>query len=129
MDQDRLYAAWNELLGWMRSCAEELGVYFVIEGHFPDAIYRLHRRLDLPTTIMSASLAFPGHGERFLTASVSPPRARDAGIEVRLVKAHVYLHLHVEEDGLVYEGRPLTERRLCQLARAAKKGLGRVEAA
>jgi len=120
---DRLDSAWSELLAWMRSCAQELGAVFVVEAHFPDAIYRLHRELKLPTTIMSASLAFPETGERFLTASVSPPWARDRGIEVRIVKAHVYLHLHLDEEGLVYEGRPLTERRLCQIAAAARKGL------
>ncbi len=123
---DRLYSAWEELLGWMRTCAQELGAEFVVEAHFPDAIYRLHRELRLPTTVMSASLAFPETGERFLTASVSPPWARDRGIEVRVVKAHVYLHLHLEEEGLAYEGRPLTERRLCQIAAAAKKGLAPV---
>ena len=120
---DRLYSAWTELLAWMRSCARERGAEFVVEAHFPDAIYRLHRELQLPTTIMSASLAFPETGERFLTASVSPPWARDRGIELRIVKAHVYLHLHLEEEGLVYEGRPLTERRLCQIAAVAEKGL------
>jgi len=123
---DRLYSAWEELLGWLRACARELGAEFVVEAHFPDAIYRLHRELRLPTTIMSASLAFPENGERFLTASVSPPWARDRGIEIRLVKAHVYLHLHLEEEGLAYEGRALTERRLCQIAAAAKKGLAPV---
>ncbi len=107
----------------MRACAEELGVRFVVEAHFPDAIYRLHRELRLPTTVMSASLAFPETGERFLTASVSPPWARDPGVEVRLVKAHLYLHLHPSDEGLLYEGRAFTARRLCRLAEAAKKGL------
>jgi len=120
---DRLYSAWTELLDWMRAYAKERDVRFEIEAHFPDAIYRLHRKLDLPTTIMSASLAFPENGERFLTASVSPPSARDKGIEVRLVKAHIYMHLHADDEGIEYEGRPLSERRLFQIADAARKGL------
>ena len=123
---DRFYSAWKELLGWMRTCARELDVRFVVEAHFPDAIYRLHRELRLPTPVMSASLAFPENGERLLTASVSPPWARDPGIEIRLVKAHVYMHLHPSDEGLLYEGRALTGRRLCQIAGAAKKGLAPV---
>ncbi len=119
---EALYAAWNELLGWMREYAKEKGARFVVEADFPNLIYRLHKPTKLPTPIMSASLAYPNE-ERFLLAAVSPPQARDAGVEIRLVKAHVYLHLHLGEEGLEYEGRPLTKRRFFQLAETAEKAL------
>ncbi len=119
---EALYQAWSELLGWMRAYAEEKGARFVVEADFPNLIYRLHKPLSLPTPVMSASLAYPNE-ERFLLAAVSPPQARDTGVEIRLVKAHVYLHLHLEDGSLVYEGRPLTKRRFFQLAETAQKAL------
>jgi len=120
---DPLYQAWTELLGWMQGYAEARGVRYVVEAHFPDAIYRLARRLELPTTVMTASLAFPEDEERFLLASVTPPGTRERGVELRVMKAHLYLHLHPEDGELVYEGRPMTERRLYGLADAARRGL------
>ena len=118
-----LYQAWASLLDWMRAYAEEKGLLFIKEAHFPDAIYRLQRKLDLPTTVMTASIAFPENEERLLLASASPPWAREEGVEMRIMKAHLYLHLHLGEEGLEYEGRAFTERRLRQIADRALLGL------
>ncbi len=122
---EALYQAWNELLGWMREYADAKGARFIVEADFPNQIYRLHRPLRLPTPVMSASLAYPNQ-ERFLLAAVSPPQVRDPGIEIRVVKAHIYLHLHLGNEGLEYEGRAFTKRRFFQLAETAQKALAPV---
>ncbi len=58
-DKDqKFYAAWAQLLQWMREyAAEREGVRFVKQADFTEYIYRMERPKALPTTIMSASLS------------------------------------------------------------------------
>ncbi len=116
MSDVALYEAWAELLGWMRRYAEEKGVRFVVEGNFPEAIYRLTKPYPWPTRIMSASLAYPENEERFFFAYVSEPHAEDRHIGIRLMKSLKHLHLHLGAEGLELEGRPFTELRFERLA-------------
>ncbi len=123
MSDVALYEAWAELLGWMRRYAEEKGVRFVVEGNFPEAIYRLTKPYPWPTRIMSASLAYPENEERFFFAYVSEPHAADRHVGIRLMKDLKHLHLHLGEEGLELEGRPFTQLRFERLADLAREAL------
>lgn len=99
-DQDKaFYAAWAELLGWMREVAEAReGVRFEKEGDFPDYIYRMERPYDLPTTVMSASLSLPD-GRPVLLAYASPRHAVFKEVVVHPVDSHAYRKLTLAKDG------------------------------
>ncbi len=112
------YAAWAELLEWMRGVAAETdGVRFEKEGDFPDYIYRMERPYDLPTTVMSASLSLP-NGRPVLIAYASPRHAVFKEVVLHPFDGHAYRKLTVAKDGthLQEHGRPFTRERLKHMA-------------
>ena len=108
------YAAWNELLGWMREIsARRDDVLFEKEADFPDYIYRMERPYELPTTIMSASLSL-ADGRPLILVNASPRHAVFKEVTVHPVDSHAYRKLTVSRDGggLVEGKRPFTRERL-----------------
>lgn len=118
-DQDKaFYAAWVELLAWMREVADAReGVHFEKEADFPDYIYRMERPYDLPTTVMSASLSLPD-GRPILLVNASPRHTVFKEIVMHPVDSHAYrkLTLAKEGGGLVEGRRPFTRAALEHLA-------------
>ena len=114
-DQDKaFYAAWVELLSWMREVADvREGVHFEKEADFPDYIYRMERPYDLPTTVMSASLSLPD-GRPILLVNASPRHTVFKEIVMHPVDSHAYrkLTLAKEGGGLVEGRRPFTRAAL-----------------
>lgn len=111
------YAAWNELLGWMREIASTRDdVTFVKEADFPDYIYRMERPYDLPTTVMSASLSL-ADGRPVLLFNASPRHAVFKEVTLHPVDSHAYRTLTVPAGGRVLsEGkRPFTRDRLLHM--------------
>jgi hypothetical protein len=112
------YAAWAELLSWMREIADAReGVRFEKEGDFPDYIYRMERPYDLPTTVMSASLSLP-NGRPVLLANASPRHAVFKEVVLHPVDSHAYRKLTLAKDGsgLAESKRPFTRERLEHMA-------------
>ena len=112
------YAAWTELLEWMRHYAgTRAGVIFEKEADFPDYIYRMERPYDLPTTIMSASLSDP-QGNPILLVSASPRHTVFKEVTVHPFESHVYRKLKYSPDknALVEGKRPFTKGMLGVLA-------------
>ncbi len=99
-DKDRaFYQAWTTLLGWMRAyAAAHEGVRFEKEADFPDYIYRMERPYDLPTTVMSASLADP-RGNPVLMLSASPRHTVFKEAVLHPFESHVYRKLTLMPDG------------------------------
>lgn len=99
-DKDKpFYAAWTELLDWMREYAGERdGVIFEKEADFPDYIYRMERPYDLPTTVMSASLSDPG-GRPVLLVNASPRHTVFKEVVLHPFDSHVYRTLMLAADG------------------------------
>ena len=118
-DKDKgFYAAWAELLDWMRGfAAQRDDVIFEKEADFPDYIYRMHRPYDLPTTVMSASLSDP-HGRPVLLVNASPRHTVFKEVVLHPYDSHVYRTLKLAQDGAgLAEGkRVFTQERLVQLA-------------
>jgi len=114
-DQDKaFYAAWAELLQWMREIADARGgVRFEKEGDFPDYIYRMARPYDLPTTVMSASLSLPD-GRPVLLAYASPRHTVFKEAVLHPVDSHAYRKLTLAKDGegLAEGKRPFTRAQL-----------------
>jgi NADH-quinone oxidoreductase chain 15. len=108
------YAAWAELLQWMREVADARdGVHFEKESDFPDYIYRMERAYDLPTTVMSASLSLPD-GRPLLLAYASPRHTVFKEVVLHPVDSHAYRKLTVDPQGggLVERKRPFTRAAL-----------------
>lgn len=118
-DQDKaFYAAWAELLSWMREVADAReGVRFEKEGDFPDYIYRMERPYDLPTTVMSASLSLPD-GRPVLMANASPRHAVFKEVVLHPFDSHAYRKLTLAKDGngLAEGARRFTRDRLEHIA-------------
>jgi hypothetical protein len=114
-DQDKaFYAAWAELVQWMREIADARdGVRFEKEGDFPDYIYRMERPYDLPTTVMSASLSLPD-GRPVLLANASPRHVVFKEVVLHPVDSHAYRTLSLAKDGqgLAEGKRPFTRAQL-----------------
>ena len=116
--ENAFYAAWAELLSWMREIADAReGVRFEKEGDFPDYIYRMERPYDLPTTVMSASLSLP-NGRPVLLANASPRHAVFKEVVLHPVDSHAYRKLTLAKDGsgLAESKRPFTRERLEHMA-------------
>lgn len=111
------YAAWAELLDWMRAYADAHdGVAFEKEADFPDYIYRMERPYDLPTTVMTASLSTPD-GTPVLLVGASPRHAVFKEVTLHPYESHVYRKLEPAPGGGLSEGkRPFTRERLERLA-------------
>ncbi len=108
------YAAWAELLEWMREIADARGdVRFEKEGDFPDYIYRMARPYDLPTTVMSASLSLPD-GRPVLLAYASPRHAVFKEVVLHPFDSHAYRKLALAKggEGLAEGKRPFTRAQL-----------------
>jgi len=112
------YAAWAELLGWLREYAETRpGVQFTKEADFTDYIYRMERPFDLPTTVMVASLS-DETDKPVLMLNASPRAAVFKEVVLHPFESHVYRKLTLAEDGPgLSEGRRLFDKeRLFRLA-------------
>ena len=98
-DKDKaFYAAWTELLAWMRDYAETHdGAMFEKEADFPDYIYRMERPYDLPTTVMSASLSDP-EGNPVLLLNASPRHTVFKEVVLHPFESHVYRKLKYNPD-------------------------------
>ncbi len=118
-DKDRaFYAAWAELLGWLREYAEgSQQAHFTKEADFTDYIYRMHRPYDLPTTVMVASLS-DANGKPVLMLSASQRAAVFKEVVLHPYESHVYRKLTLAHDGAgLAEGkRRFTRERLFELA-------------
>jgi hypothetical protein len=109
------YAAWTELLSWMKEIAEAHdNAVFEKEGDFPDYIYRMERDYDLPTTVMSASLSLASDGRPILLASATPRHAVFKEVTLHPTDGHSYRKLKLGKDGTsLSEGaRVFTRERL-----------------
>lgn len=95
-EQQAFYAAWAELLEWMReyATAAKGAVQFVKQADFTDYIYRMERDYDLPTTIMAASLSTE-HDEMVLYATASPRHALFKEVVLHPFGSHVYRSLTI----------------------------------
>lgn len=112
------YAAWHELLGWMREYASTReGVIFEKEADFPDYIYRMERPYDLPTTVMSASLSDP-EGNPVLLLNASPRHTVFKEIVLHPFDSHTYRKLKWSPNkGALTEGkRVFTKEMLFELS-------------
>lgn len=118
-DKDRaFYAAWAELLEWLKAYAEgSRHAHFTKEADFTDYIYRMHRPFDLPTTVMVASLSDEA-GKPVLMFSASPRAAVFKEVVLHPYESHVYRKLTLAHDGVgLAEGkRKFTRERLFELA-------------
>lgn len=118
-DKDKaFYAAWAELLEWMRAyAAAHEGVMFEKEADFPDYIYRMERPYDLPTTVMSASLSRPD-GTPVLLINASPRHTVFKEVVLHPFDSHAYRKLKLGPDGAsLAEGkRAFTREMLFALA-------------
>ena len=115
---EAFYAAWQEVLGWMREYAGERDeAIFEKEADFPDYIYRMERPYDLPTTIMSASLSRP-NGHPVLLINASPRHTVFKEVVVHPFESHTYrkLSYNGSKDALTEGKRPFTKERLFELA-------------
>lgn len=114
----KFYAAWAELLDWMRDYAgEREHARFVRQADFTEYIYRMARPYEMPTTIMSASLS--GEDDRpVLLVSASPRHAVFKEVQLHPFDSHVYRTLSLAEDGTgLAEGkRRFTKQMLFDLA-------------
>jgi hypothetical protein len=112
------YRAWATVLEWMRDYAEGRDdVVFEKEADFPDYIYRMERPYDLPTIVMSASLARPD-GRPVLMLNASPRHAVFKEVVLYPFGSHVHrtLTLAPGGEGLAEGARPFTEAMLTALA-------------
>lgn len=118
-DKDRaFYAAWAELLDWLREYAEgSQQAHFTKEADFTDYIYRMHRPFDLPTTVMVASLSH-ADGKPVLMVSASQRAAVFKEVVLHPYDSHVYRKLTLAQggDGLAEGKRKFTKERLFALA-------------
>ena len=118
-ERDRaFYAAWQEVLTWMREYADSRDeAIFEKEADFPDYIYRMERAYDLPTTIMSASLSRPD-GHPVLMINASPRHTVFKEVVVHPFESHTYRKLSYlpSKDALTEGKRPFTKERLFDLA-------------
>jgi hypothetical protein len=99
-DRDQaFYRAWAALLDEMRAYASERDdVIFRREADFPDYIYRMERPYDLPTIVMTASLARPD-GHPVIMLNASPRHTVFKEIVVHPYESHVYRRLTLADDG------------------------------
>lgn len=114
----KFYAAWAQLLEWMREySAENDHARFIKQADFTEYIYRMARPYQMPTTIMSASLSDPDE-KPVLMVSASPRHAVFKEVELHPFDSHVYRHLHLAEDGegLAEGKRSFTRQMLYDLA-------------
>ena len=118
-ERDRaFYAAWQEVLTWMREYADARDeAIFEKEADFPDYIYRMERPYDLPTTVMSASLSRPD-GHPVLLVNASPRHTVFKEVVVHPFESHTYRKLSYNrgKNALTEGKRPFTKERLFDLA-------------
>lgn len=111
------YRAWATLLEWLGAEATarpELDL--VKQADFTDYIYRMERRYDLPTIVMSVSLS-RSDGDPVLLASASPRQAVFKEVVLHPFDSHVYRRLVLAPDGasLVEGKRVFTREMLTRL--------------
>lgn len=95
----KFYAAWAQLLDWMREyAAEGEHARFIKQADFTEYIYRMARPYQMPTTVMSASLSDPDE-KPVLMVSASPRHAVFKEVQLHPFDSHVYRHLHLAQDG------------------------------
>ena len=114
----KFYAAWAELLDWMREyAADNEQAVFVKQADFTEYIYRMARPYQMPTTIMSASLSDLTDSP-VLLVSASPRHAVFKEVQLHPFDSHVYrfLSLAPDEDGLAEGKRKFTKNMLFELA-------------
>ncbi len=114
----KFYAAWAELLEWMREYAAATDhAKFVKQADFTEYIYRMARPYQMPTTIMSASLSDPDDSP-VLLVSASPRHAVFKEVQLHPFDSHVYrfLSLAQDGDGLAEGKRKFTKNMLFELA-------------
>ena len=116
-----LYTHWVELLGWLDSEADRLGLSFKKVSDFPDYIYRMERPYDLPTTVMSVRLN--SGGQPLMVAAVSPRHVDLKAVSLRLMGGSKHWHLHAGESGLLEGKRPFTRERLAGVLDGAVRGV------
>jgi len=112
------YAAWAELLQWMRDyAADRPGVSFTKEADFTDYIYRMERPFDLPTTIMVASLS-TAEGKPVLMVNASQRASVFKEVVLHPFESHVYRKLKLAPggSGLAEGRRVFTKTMLEELA-------------
>ena len=109
------YAAWAELLQWMRDyAAGRPGVVFTKEADFTDYIYRMEREFDLPTTVMVASLS-RADGHPVLMVNASQRAAVFKEVVLHPFESHVYRKLKLAPDGAgLAEGRRVFTRKMLE---------------
>jgi|GEM_PF-123975 len=114
----KFYAAWAELLEWMREYAEAgEHALFVKQADFTEYIYRMERPYQMPTTIMSASLS-DRSDQPVLLVSASPRHAVFKEVQLHPFDSHVYRYLSLAADGegLAEGKRKFTRQMLFDLA-------------
>lgn len=106
-NQQVFYAAWAELLEWLRdyAAASDGALKFVTQADFPDYIYRMERDYDLPVTTMAASLSTPAD-EMVLYVTASPRHALFKEVVVHPFGSHVYRSLTIGSDGKRFSEGP-----------------------
>lgn len=106
-EQQAFYAAWANVLEWMREYATASGgaVRFVKQADFTDYIYRMERDYDLPTTIMAASLSADGD-EMVLYATASPRHALFKEVVLHPFGSHIYRSLTMPKGGTKFMEGP-----------------------
>lgn len=107
------YRAWATLLDWLRAEADaQPGLTLVKQADFPDYIYRMERPYDLPTIVMSVTLARPDD-QPVLMVSASPRHAVFKEVVLHPFDSHVYRHLTLADDGEgLVEGRRVFTREM-----------------
>ena len=107
------YRAWATLLEWLRAEADgRPDVTLVKQADFPDYIYRMERPYDLPTIVMSVTLA-RRDDQPVLMVSASPRHAVFKEVVLHPFDSHVYRHLTLADDGEgLVEGRRVFTREM-----------------
>lgn len=114
----KFYAAWAQLLEWMREYeAEGEHARFIKQADFTEYIYRMERPYQMPTTVMSASLS-DADEKPILLVSASPRHAVFKEVELHPFDSHIYRHLHLADsgEGLAEGKRVFTRQMLFDLA-------------
>src|SRR5690625_892448 len=106
-EQQAFYAAWAEILEWMReyATAAQGAVQFVKQADFTDYIYRMERDYDLPTTIMAASLSTVCDAI-VLSATASPRHALFNVVVLHPFGSHVYRNLTIARGETKFKDGP-----------------------
>ena len=109
----KFYAAWAQLLEWMREyAAEGAHARFIKQADFTEYIYRMERPYQMPTTIMSASLSDEDE-KPVLFVSASPRHGVFKEVQLHPFGSHVFRHLHLADNGVdLAEGKRVFSRQM-----------------